>query len=71
VDDGPWHGAELGTVASKNTWALWRLTWDATPGDHRLSVRATDGTGAVQTAEISPPPPDGATGYHVRRVTIT
>jgi DMSO/TMAO reductase YedYZ molybdopterin-dependent catalytic subunit len=71
VDDGPWHMAELGTVASKNTWALWRLTWDATPGDHRLSVRATDGTGAVQTAEISPPPPDGATGYHVRRVTIT
>jgi DMSO/TMAO reductase YedYZ molybdopterin-dependent catalytic subunit len=71
VDDGPWQPAELGAVASKNTWALWRFVWDATPGDHQLSVRATDDTGATQTAEVRPPPPDGATGYHVRRVTVT
>jgi hypothetical protein len=27
-------------------------------------VRATDGTGEVQTDEVAPPAPDGATGYH-------
>ena len=35
-----------------------------TPGHHGLTVRATDGTGAVQAEEVAPPPPDGATGYH-------
>jgi hypothetical protein len=34
-------------------------------------VRATDGTGAVQTAERRPPAPDGASGYHMRQVDIT
>jgi hypothetical protein len=27
-------------------------------------VRATDGTGAVQTAETTRPAPDGARGHH-------
>lgn len=29
----------------------WSYTWDATPGDHRLSCRATDAAGNVQPVE--------------------
>jgi hypothetical protein len=38
--------------------------WTATAGRHSIEVRATDGTGEVQTAELSDPPPDGARGHH-------
>jgi hypothetical protein len=34
-------------------------------------VRATDKTGVTQTAEIARPDPDGATGYHTRRVKVS
>ena len=71
IDDGPWQPARLGDVASDNTWVQWLYRWDATPGTHRLRVRATDGTGAVQTATDHSPEPNGATGYHNRYVTIT
>lgn len=71
VDDGPWRDARLGEVLSDNTWVQWVLEWDATPGEHTLRVRATDGTGAVQTSEVTPPAPDGATGWHTRRVRVT
>jgi DMSO/TMAO reductase YedYZ molybdopterin-dependent catalytic subunit len=71
IDDGPWQRARLGDVASDNTWVQWLYQWDATPGSHRLRVRATDGTGAAQAATDHAPAPDGATGYHARRVTIT
>jgi DMSO/TMAO reductase YedYZ molybdopterin-dependent catalytic subunit len=64
VDDGPWTTAELSALDTVDTWRQWLVRWDATPGDHRLQVRATDGTGAVQQAEVAPPFPDGATGYH-------
>jgi hypothetical protein len=33
-------------------------------------VRATDGTGETQTSDIQSPAPDGATGWHSRRVTV-
>ena len=45
--------------------------WQADAGDHMLEVRATDNAGAVQTDEIAPPAPDGATGYHVIAVTVS
>lgn len=70
VDDGPWRAAELGTEVSVDAWRQWRFTWDALPGRHTLYVRATDRTGEVQTAEVSRPDPDGATGHHTRRVTV-
>ena len=31
---------------------------------------ATDGEGATQTAEVAPPAPDGATGWHLKRVVV-
>jgi DMSO/TMAO reductase YedYZ molybdopterin-dependent catalytic subunit len=71
VDDGDWLDAELGTVASDDTWRTWRLAWDASAGTHRLRVRATDGDGETQTADEQPPAPDGATGWHTRTIEVT
>ncbi len=39
--------------------------WTPTrPGEHRLAVRATDGTGALQTDKERSSGPEGATGFH-------
>ena len=64
VDGGPWQPAELGGALSEDTWRQWRWTWQATPGEHLLEVRATDRLGDVQTGEVADIAPDGATGYH-------
>lgn len=70
VDDGPWQRAELVPEYSVDTWRQWTWRWDAPTGRHTLRVRAIDGTGAVQTGVSAPPVPDGATGWHTRRVTV-
>jgi DMSO/TMAO reductase YedYZ molybdopterin-dependent catalytic subunit len=70
VDDGEWHQADLSVPISDATWVQFAYRWEATPGDHLLRVRATDGTGEVQTAEESRPAPDGARGHHTIRVTV-
>ncbi|MCK2218250.1 molybdopterin-dependent oxidoreductase [Actinomadura sp. ATCC 31491] len=71
VDDGPWLRAGLAASGGPDTWRQWRMTWQATPGRHRLQVRATDAGGDVQTAERVPPIPAGATGRHTVLVTVT
>jgi DMSO/TMAO reductase YedYZ molybdopterin-dependent catalytic subunit len=71
VDGGDWAPAELLPVPSTDTWVQWRWSWPATSGAHTLTVRATDGTGAVQTDARVTPFPDGATGRHNITVTIT
>ncbi len=68
--DGVWGEATMSTPISAATWVQWRADWDATPGDHVLLVRATDGQGEVQTSQRSQPAPDGARGYHTVRVTV-
>ncbi len=70
VDDGPWQRASLAPVPSVDTWVQWRLDWTAPPGDHKLRVRATDGTGAVQPEDRVDPFPDGATGWHTISVEV-
>jgi DMSO/TMAO reductase YedYZ molybdopterin-dependent catalytic subunit len=70
VDDGEWRDADLGPAASDATWRQWRYRWDATEGEHELRVRATDGAGEAQTGERRPAAPDGATGWHTRRVRV-
>jgi DMSO/TMAO reductase YedYZ molybdopterin-dependent catalytic subunit len=64
IDAGPWASAELGGEDSIDTWRQWVYRWQATPGEHRLRVRATDGDGFTQTPERAEPFPDGATGQH-------
>ena len=46
------------------------FAWTASPGQHRLTVRATDNAGSVQVQQEAPPPPDGATGWHSVGVTV-
>jgi DMSO/TMAO reductase YedYZ molybdopterin-dependent catalytic subunit len=71
IDDGPWLPATLGTTASGNTWVQWWLTWDATPGDHTIQVRATTTNGTTQPEQRTSPAPNGATGWHHRTIHVT
>lgn len=64
IDDGAWQKARISHPISKVTWVQWHLPWSATPGRHSIEVRATDGTGDVQTEQQSDPAPDGARGHH-------
>ncbi|MGD9793207.1 MAG: molybdopterin-dependent oxidoreductase, partial [Acidimicrobiia bacterium] len=71
IDDGPWMEAKLGSVASDETWVQWMYVWDAVQGDHRARVRATDGDGVVQTSVEHRPGPNGATGYHSKKLLVS
>ncbi|MEU1589344.1 molybdopterin-dependent oxidoreductase [Micromonospora sp. NPDC005710] len=70
VDDGQWQEATLAPTVSVDTWVQWSWRWDATPGEHRLQVRATDATGETQTERTQDVVPDGATGWHTVTVTV-
>ncbi|HRW37420.1 MAG TPA: molybdopterin-dependent oxidoreductase [Aquihabitans sp.] len=70
VDDGEWTEADLGRVASVDTWVQWRAEVSLAAGDHRARVRAIDADGRVQTAEVAEPAPDGATGLDEVRFTV-
>ncbi|GAA1876052.1 hypothetical protein GCM10009751_39700 [Myceligenerans crystallogenes] len=70
ADDGDWVPAELAQATGTDTWVQWRAELDLAPGDHTVTVRATDANGEVQTAEVAPPAPDGATGWHSASVTV-
>ncbi|GAP57169.1 uncharacterized oxidoreductase YuiH, partial [Arthrobacter sp. Hiyo6] len=70
IDDGPWSEAKLSAEASVITWRQWSFDWDATPGPHYIKVRATDGTGEVQTDKRADPVPDGASGRQSVMVTV-
>jgi DMSO/TMAO reductase YedYZ molybdopterin-dependent catalytic subunit len=71
IDEGDWQPARISPAISKATWVQWLSSWDATPGSHTIEVRATDGTGEVQTDAQTPPAPDGARGHHTIGVTVT
>ena len=70
IDDGEWQDVRLGPDAGIDYWRQWYLPWDASPGTHTLTARATDGTGEVQTEARDTPFPSGATGYHSVEVTV-
>jgi DMSO/TMAO reductase YedYZ molybdopterin-dependent catalytic subunit len=70
IDDGDWMPATLSKPLNDATWVQWMVDWNATAGKHRLAVRATDGTGTVQTAETSRRAPDGARGHHTITVEV-
>ncbi|HEX3265828.1 MAG TPA: molybdopterin-dependent oxidoreductase [Candidatus Limnocylindrales bacterium] len=71
IDEGDWQPARISPAISKATWVQWLYSWDASPGSHTIEVRATDGTGQVQTDTQTPPAPDGARGHHTIGVAIT
>ncbi|WP_037077129.1 molybdopterin-dependent oxidoreductase [Pseudonocardia spinosispora] len=65
VDGGPWQQAQLATEVNRDSWRMWRAELTVPPGDHLVESRATDGTGAVQTALRADPVPDGASGWPI------
>ncbi|MCX5381557.1 molybdopterin-dependent oxidoreductase [Streptomyces sp. NBC_00091] len=70
VDGGPWREARLGDADGVDTWRQWVWPWEATPGQHTLEVRATDGRGEVQPERRTGTLPDGATGWHSVTVRV-
>ncbi len=70
VDDEPWREAQLSQPLSQAAWVQWKVDWDLQPGARTVRVRATDGTGEVQSAQRTPPAPDGARGYHEVQVSV-
>ena len=60
-----WKTAIVKDPLSKYTWVLWTAGYvPPNKENYSIVVRATDKTGKVQTTEMSPPFPNGATGYH-------
>ncbi len=68
--DGVFSEAQLSRPISDTTWVQWVAYWDATPGQHLISVRATDGKGETQPEQRTPPAPDGARGWHTVPVFV-
>lgn len=64
VDGGDWQPCELAEALGDESWVQWRRPWTPAAGRHTIDVRATDGTGAVQSEGPVPPRPDGAEGWH-------
>ena len=48
---GQWQDATLEQRAGTYAWSKWTCTWEAEPGDHVLSCRATDENGNIQPIE--------------------
>ena len=71
VDAGEWREARLARAVSADTWLQWTYEWDAGAGDHEIEVRAADSDGLVQTEEKASVAPDGATGLHSVRVSVS
>jgi DMSO/TMAO reductase YedYZ molybdopterin-dependent catalytic subunit len=71
VNNGPWQEAVLGPEIAKTTWRQWWLPWNATKGGYAISVRATDGDGALQPEAYVPVIPDGAEGWHTINVQVS
>ncbi len=66
-----WIPVVLDAPVSPSAWRFWRYDWAVlNPGRHTLLVRATDGTGRVQSSVEQDPAPDGAAGLHEITVTI-
>lgn len=66
-----WNETLLRRPISALSWSQWAYQW--TPeqsGRTPIAVRATDGTGEVQTADLAKPHPAGATGYHQAEVEV-
>jgi DMSO/TMAO reductase YedYZ molybdopterin-dependent catalytic subunit len=59
-----WSEATLADpLSGRDTWRQWKYEWEPGASSYNVVVRATDGTGSVQTRVQSGPYPDGATGW--------
>lgn len=53
VDQGPWLPAQPQGPNEPAGWRQWSFAWDATPGPHTVSVRATDDQGNTQPDTVT------------------
>lgn len=69
--DGIWREAKLSEASlGPHAWIGWTFAWEAKPGEHELSCRATDASGDVQPLD----PPWNRQGFGnnlVQRVGVT
>jgi len=65
-DTKTWQRVKLDAKAtSPYAWVHWHYAWEtASPGDHRVYVRATDRIGRTQTSFIAGAFPEGTSGLH-------
>jgi DMSO/TMAO reductase YedYZ molybdopterin-dependent catalytic subunit len=71
TDNGnTWADAQLRKALGQDTWVQWTYPWSPQHGAYVLKVRATDGTGTVQTANEQDTYPSGATGYDTKTVRV-
>ena len=67
-----WREARVREALGPVSWVQWAYRW--TPEDARtvtVACRATDGGGAIQSARLAQPHPNGASGYHEVAVSVT
>jgi DMSO/TMAO reductase YedYZ molybdopterin-dependent catalytic subunit len=69
-EDGAWRDVAVQAPQGQHAWQRWRGTWDARPGEHELSCRATDTAGQRQPLE-SPWDLSGFGNNGVQRVRVT
>jgi DMSO/TMAO reductase YedYZ molybdopterin-dependent catalytic subunit len=69
LDNGlTWKDASIKEPLSPYSWVMWAAELNIPTEqkkEHKLTVRATDKTGNVQTSAIREPFPDGSTGYQM------
>jgi DMSO/TMAO reductase YedYZ molybdopterin-dependent catalytic subunit len=71
TDDGEtWNDARLAEQLDEDTWRQYVYEWEASPGEHTIKVRATDGEGETQPEEETAPHPSGASGYDSVKVSV-
>ena len=67
-----WHPAKLKPPLSSKAWVFWTYKWEPyRQGDHRIVVRAIDGTGQLQSSIEQAPFPNGASGIHEVIVAVS
>lgn len=65
-----WRPATLESEFSPYSWRFWTLTANLPGGQYRVSVRARDGAGTLQTSVPAPTLPNGADGYHTITIDV-
>jgi hypothetical protein len=68
--DGTWADAQLDPPGGDFAWRGWSYDWDAMPGEHELTCRATDAAGNVQPVE-QPWNRQGVGNNLVQKVTVS
>ncbi|UCC64229.1 MAG: molybdopterin-dependent oxidoreductase, partial [Anaerolineae bacterium] len=75
IDDEEWIEAELLKGPAPLVWTQWSAVWQASPGDYRLSVRATDSEGFTQATGgpgvLARVYPDGTNAIHDIVVSVS